>query len=555
MNKSISRFMSLIMMVALLLGSNTVTKASAAPSTYYVSATGSDTNFGSLSAPFRTLAKAASVLQAGDTLQVLPGIYMEPLNLSISGTASAPISVVGNNAVLNMKGIHANGITVSGSYVRVSMFEVTGATDFGILVTGKYVTIENNVLHDDVTRNGVGTCGISTSWGSALKVKMGAENTTIRNNTVYNNCGEGIAVTRGVTALIEGNRVWDNFGVNIYIDNSPFVTVQNNTSYCTGTHLRDGNRATGIALGEESYTGWGAQLHDILVSGNTITDCRKGISAYESAVGGTLTNVSILNNNIPSGQQRSISLQTLSNQNVLISNNTVFNSIYVYQPVGVILGLNTIVGSVPTSTSSPFPTSTSISPTTTPIATQPAATNTAASIASPTILATATPLTSTSTALPTYTSTSIPALPTFTATVVQPPVTATSVTASAGETTYDNEDSRFVYSSGWQNMNRKQAYSRSFKVTSQNGAHVTFPFTGQSFSILYSAGNSYRKMDVYVDGALVGTIDQESNSSAFQQRWDYPGRLAIGNHTLKLVFVTSDTSNRTNGSIDAVIVR
>ena len=555
MNKWIYRIISLIAMVALLLGGNSVTKVSAVTNTYYVSTTGNDVNSGSLSAPFRTFAKAASVLQPGDTLQVMTGTYSEPLNLSRSGTASEPINVMGNNAILNLQGINANGITVSGSYVRVSNFEVTGATDFGILVTGKYVTVENNVLHDDVTRNGVGTCGISTSWGSALKVKQGAENTTIRNNSVYNNCGEGIAVTRGVTALVEGNTVWDNFGVNIYIDNSPFVTVQNNTSYCTGTHLRDGNRATGIALAEESYTGWGAQLHDILVSGNTITNCRTGIAAYESNVGGTLTNVSILNNNIPSGERRSISLQTLTNQNVLISNNTIFNSIYVFQPAGVILGLNTIIGSVPTSTSSPFPTSTPISPTSTPIATLPAATNTAAPIASPTIPATATPLTSKSTALPTYTSTSIPTLPTFTATVVPPTATAAGVPGSGTETIYDDRDSRFVYSSGWQDVNRKQAYSRSFKATSQNGAQVTFPFTGQSFSILYSGGNSYRKIDVYVDEVLVGTINQELSSSAFQMRWDYPGRLAIGNHTLKLVFVTTDTSNRTNGSIDAVIVR
>lgn len=120
---------------------------------------------------------------------------------------------------------------------------------------------------------------------------------------------------------------------------------------------------------------------------------------------------------------------------------------------------------------------------------------------------------------------------------------------------YDDRDSRFGYSSGWQNVNRKQAYSRSFKVTSQNGAQVTFPFTGQSFSILYSGGADYRKFDVYVDEVLVGTIDQQSSSSTFQVRWDYPGRLVPGNHTLKLVFVTSDTSNRTSGSIDAVIVR
>jgi hypothetical protein len=60
-------------------------------------------------------------------------------------------------------------------------------------------------------------------------------------------------------------------------------------------------------------------------------------------------------------------------------------------------------------------------------------------------------------------------------------------------------------------------------------------------------------MDIYVDNMLVGTIDQRASSSGFQLRWDYPGQLAAGNHTLKLV--TASASDGANGSIDAVIVR
>jgi len=65
----------------------------------------------------------------------------------------------------------------------------------------------------------------------------------------------------------------------------------------------------------------------------------------------------------------------------------------------------------------------------------------------------------------------------------------------------------------------------------------------------------WQLVEVYVDGVLVGTVDQRDSSSAFQLRWDYPGQLSYGNHTLKLVFVTSNKNNKTNGSIDAVIVR
>jgi len=93
----------------------------------------------------------------------------------------------------------------------------------------------------------------------------------------------------------------------------------------------------------------------------------------------------------------------------------------------------------------------------------------------------------------------------------------------------------------------------SYARTATNGSSVTFQFTGQSFSLIYKGGPSYRKMNVYVDNVLVGTIDEWHDISTYKARWDYPSQVALGQHTLKLVFLT--TSSSTNGSVDAVIVR
>ena len=60
-------------------------------------------------------------------------------------------------------------------------------------------------------------------------------------------------------------------------------------------------------------------------------------------------------------------------------------------------------------------------------------------------------------------------------------------------------------------------------------------------------------MDLYLDDVLVTTIDERFDVSTYKARWDYPGQFPLGQHTLKLVFVT--TSSSTNGSVDAVIVR
>jgi hypothetical protein len=122
------------------------------------------------------------------------------------------------------------------------------------------------------------------------------------------------------------------------------------------------------------------------------------------------------------------------------------------------------------------------------------------------------------------------------------------------ETTFDDKNNAFAYSGNWQNTSNTKAYKGSYKSTKQNGASVTFTFTGQSFSILYKGGISYSKFDMYIDGQMVGTFDEKLDQMTFQKRWDYPGQLAPGQHTLKLVFkVTNSTIN--NGSLDAVIVR
>ena len=60
-------------------------------------------------------------------------------------------------------------------------------------------------------------------------------------------------------------------------------------------------------------------------------------------------------------------------------------------------------------------------------------------------------------------------------------------------------------------------------------------------------------MDVYIDDALVATINERHEVSTYKARWDYPGQLSPGQHILKLVFVTTGSSR--NGSLDAVIVR
>ena len=157
---------------------------------------------------------------------------------------------------------------------------------------------------------------------------------------------------------------------------------------------------------------------------------------------------------------------------------------------------------------------------------------------------------------PTATISPLPAssTPTESSVLASPTPTQATTRKPREETIYDDKDKAFSYSVGWRSVKNKRAYGGSLKVTTRNEASVKLNFTGQSFSVLYKGGKAFGKMDIYVDGKFVGTINQQQKA-AFQSRWDYPGQLAFGNHTLKLIFVTNKRAkDRVRGSLDAVIV-
>lgn len=230
----------------------------------------------------------------------LSGNY-STLTLSQVGTELDPVIVNGNGATIQC-------LKIAGQYIEVNNVTVTGRSSHGVLITGKHVTFQDSRVFGNVTENGTAKCSGSGSWGSGVKVQIGGEDVTIRNNTVYNNCGEGIAATRGIGVVIENNTVYDNFSVNVYIDNSPNSNASGNIIYNTtdARYYRNNAPAVCVLLGTENYTGWGNQLTNVTVEGNTVKDCPKGIRFY-GEVGGIISgaNVVIRDNtfiNVPAPQ-------------------------------------------------------------------------------------------------------------------------------------------------------------------------------------------------------------------------------------------------------------
>ncbi|MDB5354716.1 MAG: galA [Phycisphaerales bacterium] len=73
---------------------------------WFVSPSGSDTNRGSISSPFKTIQRAANVAVAGDHVEIRAGVYHETVTPKHSGTASAPITFEAYNR---------EGVTISGA--------------------------------------------------------------------------------------------------------------------------------------------------------------------------------------------------------------------------------------------------------------------------------------------------------------------------------------------------------------------------------------------------------------------------------------------------------
>jgi hypothetical protein len=192
----------------------------AAGSTYYVSPDGSDAAAGTQAAPFRTIQRAASLVDEGDTVVVRAGRYAGfqlGWDFPQSGTASQPITFKADpGAVIEGRNDEtADGINLEGSsYVVIDGFTVDNASgniDRACIrtVSGRNVTVRNN----DVS--GCGTWGIFTSHSDYVRI--------IGNRTSFNNSepsdNHGIYVSNAtVKPTVVENEIRGNRGAGLHMN-------------------------------------------------------------------------------------------------------------------------------------------------------------------------------------------------------------------------------------------------------------------------------------------------------------------------------------------------
>ncbi|MBW4430133.1 MAG: right-handed parallel beta-helix repeat-containing protein, partial [Nostoc desertorum CM1-VF14] len=180
--------------------------------TYYVSGTGNDKNDGlNEGGAFRTLQKAADLVQAGDTVYVMNGtytnIYANVLSLSNKhGSASAPITFTaypGHKPVLEARKNNWNAISITGSsYVVIEGLTLMGARDE---ITLEYALQQKDNLNNPATSGN----GINVTYINGAQ-KQRSHHITIKNNNVSDFPGGGITTIEADYIKVENNVVSGN---------------------------------------------------------------------------------------------------------------------------------------------------------------------------------------------------------------------------------------------------------------------------------------------------------------------------------------------------------
>ena len=295
---------------------------------YFVSPDGSDTNPGTFSEPWKTIGKAAEMVNPGDTVYIRGGIYIEAPRLTISGTEKNLIKILaypGETPVVDgenqlphsyrgLVSIFGDWVYISGLEIRNSIYAGLGlygkhdtANDIfahhnqssGIHIGGDFGVVENshiwrNSMHNEFDAGS----GVSPGLTAARDSDGITEYAVIRNNVVWENWGRGISTFEANGTIIEDNISHDNF-YNIYISDATNILCQRNFVYTNpGSYVFPYGTHAGIMLGDETYTPPSASITII----NNIAFGNQGnFWWWQGVQGGGMDNVLIANNTFVNG--------------------------------------------------------------------------------------------------------------------------------------------------------------------------------------------------------------------------------------------------------------
>jgi len=207
---------------------------SAQATDYYVATTGSDSNAGTMAAPFATLQKGVNSAVAGDTVYIRGGTYNittpatsgAGVNFTKSGTSASPINYFAfqgevpvfdfTNMVISTSG-YTHGFVINASYLHFKGLEIRYVpmntfSNNGVAVTGGgYDIFELLNMHHN-SGNGI-FIGSKTAGGHQIINCDAHDNYDATSSQGQGQNADGFGVhyqTTGATTIIRGCRSWWN---------------------------------------------------------------------------------------------------------------------------------------------------------------------------------------------------------------------------------------------------------------------------------------------------------------------------------------------------------
>lgn len=264
------------------LAADVVSFENAIPTTkIWVSPTGSDSNSGGESSPFKTIQAAVKAAVPGTAIMVKEGTYIENVDLmGRSGMVDKPIWIVSadGRGAANIVSASADKPVILGygiSNMVIKGLELIGGTE-GIKLTQSGNTLTkfvNSVVIEDNIVHGQTIDGIKTAQSI---------NTAIVGNTVYDvKNEEGIDNVYMRNGVIANNEVYNVFGLSGIVVKAGSSNVKILDNYLH--QVPDGILVGGFSSGQGSIfpNGITYEAKNVLVEGNMVIDATKhALNAY-----------------------------------------------------------------------------------------------------------------------------------------------------------------------------------------------------------------------------------------------------------------------------------
>jgi Protein of unknown function (DUF1565) len=347
--------------------------------TYYVSTSGSNTNTGTETLPWRTIQHACSSAHSGDTVLVETGVYNEAVTLKVPMILEAAFGakpVIDGTGLVVPETNNALVLIENLSNVRVSGFEIrnyittdSNAVPSGVFIdgAGSNITVSGNTIHA-IENNGTVAANINAFGIAVYGDSANGPITTLNlsGNTVYGTKtgnSETVTLNGNVTNfLVKSNYIHDvdNIGIDCigYEGTSPIaaddrarngvvmyntvvnVTSLHNPSYAgnqsaDGIYL-DGGEAITIQDNIVNHTDIGIEVAsehankfatDVLVRNNLVylnNVVGFSIGGYAQTVGGTedcsFINNSLIENDTTNSGSGEMQIQYHTSGNVFANN-------------------------------------------------------------------------------------------------------------------------------------------------------------------------------------------------------------------------------------------